>query len=155
MAGIHHPGVVKIFSIGSHEGTPYLVMERVRGISLRDWMKAPGRPLPERVRMLEKILEVIAFLHGRGVLHRDLKPENILVREAPSGGEEAPVLIDFGLVRMEQSATITRQGTILGSPVYLCPEQLEGEPVRASSDLWAAGVMLYETVTGSLPFTGP
>ncbi len=142
------PGVVQLLDEGVDEEGAYVVMERVQGAPF------PGAEVPvswERLRpTLIALLETFARIHARGVVHRDIKPGNILVR-----GDGTPVVLDFGIARWDLGGAITNHGEVLGTPLFLAPEQLQGEPVTPATDLYALGVMLFEALSGSLPFDGP
>lgn len=141
------PGVVALYDEGEDEGRPFLVMERVAG---RDF---PGRSTPCPWSSLEALARALvgtlAGVHAVGVLHRDLKPSNVLVSE--SGGV---TVLDFGIARFTASGarTLSADGALVGTPDYLAPEQLAGGDASERSDLYALGVMLYEALTGALPF---
>jgi eukaryotic-like serine/threonine-protein kinase len=142
-----HPNIVTVLDYGEEDGLPFLAMELVDGPSLAGLLKSAG-PLPP-ARAAEIITEVLAglgFAHQNGIIHRDIKPSNVLV---PADG---PVKIaDFGIARTE-SSDLTVVGDVLGTPAYVAPEQLRGDPVDSRSDLFAAGVMLFEALCGVKPF---
>jgi serine/threonine-protein kinase len=143
-----HPNVVTIFDVGSHEGTPYLVMELLRGGTVADVARA-GAPVA-RERALRWISAAAAGLdhaHAQGVVHRDVKPANLLLDDA-----DDVVIADFGLARIAFESTVTSTGTILGTASYLSPEQIRGEPATALSDVYALAVVAFELLTGSKPF---
>jgi serine/threonine protein kinase len=162
-AGISHRFVVDIVDFGtSDEGTPYLVMEHLRGEGL-DARLARDPPLTVRelVRLIGEVLLGLEAVHAAGVVHRDVKPENILLtREAD---QIVPKLVDFGVSREEPSATLpgrptplTGFGTAMGTPWYMSPEQANGRLlVDRRSDIFSVGVVLYEALTGVTPFDGP
>lgn len=144
-----HPNIVKIHHASSHEGSPYLLFDFIEGEDL-------GRShsgllsFEDASRVLIKISEAVAFIHEKGLLHRDLKPENILIRE--SDGE--PLLMDFGLARVEDAESLTKSQDLLGTPHYMSPEQLTGDhaSVCEASDIWSLGVIYYELLLGQRPF---
>lgn len=144
-----HPGIVRISDF-CDETRPYLVMELVSGVSMRRYVR---RERPNTVRileMLEELCEALAHAHDRGVVHRDLKPDNILVT-----AEGRLKVLDFGLarVRIPEISHLTRSGSALGTCSYMAPEQAAGKPADERSDLYAVGVILYEILTGTIPFT--
>jgi eukaryotic-like serine/threonine-protein kinase len=142
-----HPNIVAVLDFGEEGGLPFLAMEFVDGPSLASLLKASGALPPERaVAIISQVLSGLDFAHQNGIIHRDIKPSNILV--PPNG----PVKIaDFGIARTD-SSDLTVVGDILGTPAYVAPEQLRGDPVDSRSDLFAAGVMLFEALTNVKPF---
>jgi type VI secretion system ImpB/VipA family protein len=153
-ARAQHPHVCPIHDVGEDGGRPYLVMAYIAGPSL-DRRLAEGPKLDDRtsVRLAREMAEALAALHAQGILHRDLKPANVLL-----DAEGRALLTDFGLARPEdEPGLLTRPGAVLGTPAYMAPEQAagEGEKVGAWSDLYSLGVILYQMLTGRLPFEGP
>ena len=154
-AGIDHPNLCPVHDFGEVQGVHYLVMPYIEGTPLSHLIDEDNPWLPQRaaalVRQLALALEV---LHQRGLIHRDLKPSNVLLRP---GGE--PVLMDFGLARSftEQSRRLTQTGAALGTPAYMAPEQILGDAraIGPATDVYQLGVILYELLTGHLPFEGP
>jgi eukaryotic-like serine/threonine-protein kinase len=154
---LQHPHVLEVHDFGIVDGNPYLVMELLEGTSL-DAMLEDGPPDPELALDLAlQLLTGLAFAHGQGVLHRDLKAENIFIRREPDGRFVAK-LLDFGLVkfvdqgRWGEARTLTTQGMIFGTPAYMAPEQTIGGPTDARTDVYSAGVILFELLTGLWPF---
>ncbi|GAA4948759.1 hypothetical protein GCM10023205_06190 [Yinghuangia aomiensis] len=143
-ARIDHPNVVTIFDVVDEDGRPWIVMELVRGLSLAQAIEKDG-PLPagETAEMGLRLLSALDAAHDAGVLHRDVKPANVLL--ARNG---RVVLTDFGVASVEDSATLTQLGALVGSPEYLAPEQVDGQQPTAAADLWSLGVTLYEAVEG-------
>jgi len=141
-----HPGIVRMISQGENATHAWLVLELVRGRVLSEAMR--GCTQVAALDCVRRVLESLAYLHAHGIVHRDLKPTNIMLDAA-----RGPVLCDFGLAHVEDSA-LTQRGDLLGTPAYMAPECFHGEAVDARSDLFAMGVMLYELLTGRLPFTG-
>jgi len=150
LARLDHPHIVKVFDAGSDGGRAWLVMELVPGEALSKILAAKKAERPALLRILEKVARGVHHAHEKGVVHRDLKPENILVT-----GEE-PKVADFGLAHLAESApALTRSGSVLGTPMYMAPEQVEGgREITARSDVYALGALLYEILTGRPPHTG-
>ena len=146
-AGLQHPNVVGVFDRGEWEGGHYIAMEYVEGASLKDLI-ARGLSVAEAVEITRQILVGARFAHERGIVHRDLKPQNVLV-----DSEGRARVADFGIARAGASE-ITQEGSVLGTAQYLSPEQAQGLEVGAPSDLYSVGVILYEGLTGRLPFDG-
>src|SRR5918997_5389161 len=148
-AALSHPNIVPIFDRGaSEDGTYYIAMEYLSGGTLKDRILSKGA-LPARTAaaVALQIAEALRAAHERGVIHRDIKPHNILITE--SGDVK---VTDFGIARAASSSTMTRTGSILGTAHYISPEQAMGEPVGPQSDLYSLGVVLYEMLTGALPY---
>jgi eukaryotic-like serine/threonine-protein kinase len=148
-AGLNHPNVVGVFDRGEHEGTYYIAMEYLEGQTLKDIVAAEAPLAQERVIDLGlQILQAAGFAHSHGVIHRDFKPHNVIVD--PHGHAK---VTDFGIARAGASE-MTETGSIMGTAQYLSPEQAQGHAVTATSDIYSIGVMLYEMLTGRLPFEG-
>jgi len=149
-ARLQHPNIVAIHEVGTHEGRHFIAMDYVDGRTLADVLRERGTARAELLRMLEDVARAVGFAHARGVVHRDLKPANVLV---DAGGRV--LLTDFGLAHAEDvGQRLTRSQAVLGTPHYMAPEQVRGETrnTDARSDVYALGVMLYEILTGRLPF---
>ena len=148
---LSHPNIVTIFDVGEIEGRPYIAMELLEGGPLGDEKQTgQGLPIPEVLDVGIQLAKALDYAHGKGIVHRDIKPSNIL---RVKGGTTIKVT-DFGIARMESSELTdqTRIGTVLGTPNYMSPEQAMGQKVDARSDLFSAGVVLYELLTGKRPF---
>jgi serine/threonine protein kinase len=147
-ARLTHPNVVAVFDSGEHDGVPYIVMERLSGETLADLLR--GGPLPvERVaRIAHDVLGALGAAHTAGIVHRDVKPGNILI-----GGDGSVKVADFGIAT-RVDADPTSAGHLIGTPAYLAPERLEGGAASPRSDLYSLGVVLYEAIAGTKPFTG-
>src|SRR5213083_1324922 len=162
-ASLNHPNVCQLFDIGEEGGTPFLVMELLEGKSLAERLRGGALPLPDALRFALGILTALDALHARGFIHRDLKPSNVFL--TPHGVK----LLDFGLahetlpqvapddttMRPSDSPALTLSGMIVGTPRYMAPEQLTGAPVAAYTDLFAAGSLLFEMISGKPPFDEP
>jgi serine/threonine protein kinase len=154
---IGHPGIVRVFDYGeSDDGAPYMVMERLHGESLAQRLERDGALAPaEAVALVTEVLAALDAAHEREILHRDLKPENIFLTDA--GDAVRPTILDFGVSKFlgddAERVRMTRTGALIGTPAYMSPEQARGEPtIDLRSDLWAMGVILYELLTGTLPY---
>ena len=148
---LDHPGVMKVF-VDENRSRVYMVMEWVEGRLLRKILDEEHKLPPDRVvRLMLRILDALGYIHSRGVAHRDLKPENIMVDE-----NDAIKLIDFGIAASSSSRRLTfaKLSQTMGTPDYISPEQVKGKRGDARSDLYALGVMLYEMLTGQVPFSG-
>jgi eukaryotic-like serine/threonine-protein kinase len=148
-AGLSHPNIVGIFDRGEWQGTYYIAMEYVAGRSLKTIVREQGALDPAvAIDTVVQILRAARFAHKRGVIHRDLKPHNVILDE-----EGRARVTDFGIARAGAS-DMTLTGSIMGTAQYLSPEQAQGYAVSASSDLYSVGVILYELLTGVVPFEG-
>jgi tRNA A-37 threonylcarbamoyl transferase component Bud32 len=146
---LSHPNIVSIYEIGEDEGVWYIAMEFVRGRELKSYFEANERfTTADIVRVMTKILDALGYSHRLGVVHRDIKPANVILLE--DGGVK---VADFGIAHIE-SSNMTQVGTVLGTPSYMSPEQIMGLPVDGRSDLFSAGVILYQFLTGERPFSG-
>ena len=147
---VTHKNVVRIHDIGEHEGLRFLTMRYVEGRSLREVLERDGRLPPERaVAIARQVASALEEAHRAGVVHRDLKPGNVLL-----DAEDNAFVTDFGVARSLGGDGLTRAGAVVGTPDYLSPEQIAGEPVDGRTDLYALGILLYEMLTGELPFRG-
>jgi eukaryotic-like serine/threonine-protein kinase len=144
-AGLQHPNVVNVFDRGEYDGTYYIAMEYVEGASLRDLINR-GMSVEAAVGVTRQILAAARFAHSNGVIHRDLKPGNVLVDR-----NGRATVTDFGIAKAGVSE-ITQTGSVMGTAQYLSPEQAQGLEVTAASDLYSVGVILYEALTGRVPF---
>jgi tRNA A-37 threonylcarbamoyl transferase component Bud32 len=147
-ARLSHPNIVAVFDSGSDAGEHYLVMEYVAGQSLAELLHRQGRLTPRRAAELAvEVCAALAAAHAQGLVHRDVKPANVL---ADADGRVK--VADFGIVKAAATATLTGTGTVLGTAAYLSPEQAQGGPVDARSDLYSLGCLLYELLCGTPPF---
>lgn len=146
---LNHPSIVQIYEYGEDAGQVYIAMEIVQGVELRDYLEEGAKfGLDRVVAMMTELLDALGFAHRHGVVHRDIKPGNIVV--LPDGRIK---IMDFGIARLE-SSTLTQAGTVLGTPSYMSPEQFMGQRVDGRSDLFSAGAILYELLTGEKAFPG-
>jgi len=148
-AGLSHPNIVSIYDRGEAQGTYYIAMEVIEGKSLKELIRASGRLRPaQTIAYARQILSALRFAHRNGIVHRDIKPHNVLI-----GAEERLKVTDFGIARAGASQ-MTEAGSIMGTAQYLSPEQARGAQVTAASDLYSVGVVMYEMLTGEVPFGG-
>jgi serine/threonine-protein kinase len=148
-AGLSHPNIVSIYDRGQAEGTYYIAMEYLEGRTLKELLVTRGpTPLAVAIDYARQILSALGFAHRHGIVHRDIKPHNAVV--APDGRLK---VTDFGIARSGTSQ-MTETGSIIGTAQYLSPEQAKGAPVTPASDIYSVGIVLYEMLTGSVPFTG-
>ncbi len=147
---VTHRNVLRVHDLSESDGVFFLTMEYVRGRNLAALLRKEGRlPIDRAVRIFREICEGLAAAHEQQVLHRDLKPQNILIDEA-----DHVHLTDFGLAKSLESDCLTETGAVMGTPDYISPEQVQGQPADERSDIYALGLILYEMLTGTLPFRG-
>ncbi|MSO94435.1 MAG: Stk1 family PASTA domain-containing Ser/Thr kinase [Thermoleophilia bacterium] len=148
-AGLSHPNIVSIFDRGVADGSYYIVMEYIEGRTLKELVVTRGPcPVPVAISYTRQIVAALRYAHKNGIIHRDIKPHNVLVDR-----EGRVKVADFGIARAGASE-MTEPGSIVGTAQYLSPEQARGAPVDESSDLYSTGIVLYELLTGTVPFTG-
>lgn len=156
VATLKHPGIVEIYDfVDATETEPsYIVAELISGPTLRKVLEAcGGRVLPEIAALVAvPLCEALAAAHARGIVHRDVKPDNVMIES--NGDASRVVLTDFGIAHITGMETMTATGALVGSPAYMSPEQSRGHDVGPRSDIWSVGAMLYEMVTGVVPFAG-
>jgi len=152
MARTSHPNLVQVHDMELMGNINYLVLEFVRGRSLRDWMIASQLPPPQVFAVMHGVLQALDYAHRHAIVHRDMKPENVLISD-----EGMVKVADFGIARLTDDTgvggTATKTGTTVGTPQYMSPEQVASSKVDGRSDLYSAGIMFYELVAGQPPFT--
>jgi eukaryotic-like serine/threonine-protein kinase len=162
VAKLRHPNIVEVFDVSDNEEPErYLVVELIRGVTLRERLRHDGPLAPEvAAAVAHEIGAGLEHAHRQGIIHRDVKPENVLIEfanAANDGAERAGVhvkLTDFGIAKLLDAQGVTSTGQVLGSPAHMAPEQIDGSAVDARTDVFGLGVLLYEAMTGKLPFTG-
>jgi predicted Ser/Thr protein kinase len=146
---LDHPNIITIYEVGKHDNQTFIVMQYVDGESLKEAISSGKRyPPAEVVDLMTCLCDALEFAHQNKIIHRDIKPGNILLDK-----QGRPYLVDFGVARMEMS-TMTQSGTIVGTPSYMSPEQIQGVRVDARADIFSLGVIIYEMLTGKRPFEG-
>ncbi len=159
MSQLSHPNTARVFLYGQLEdGACYFVMEHMIGRNLAQLVRAEGQMEPRRAtRIMIQVCGALEEAHQAGIIHRDLKPENIFLT-VQGGIEDFPKVLDFGLAKVTErqmrpgSMVLTQQGMVFGTPEFMSPEQANGKPIDARADIYALGVILYEMLTGKLPF---
>jgi serine/threonine protein kinase len=171
LAQMSHPNVVQVYAFGSHEGSPYLAMELLHGVTLRERLGDGPMPVRKVLDFARQIARGLAAAHDRGIIHRDLKPDNILVsrdgqvkildfglaKAVPAifGAQTVPgSAADDSVTQFQAAPEPTREGLVMGTLNYMAPEQVRGEPVDIRTDIFAFGVLLYEMLAGRPPFSG-
>ncbi|HRE92345.1 MAG TPA: serine/threonine-protein kinase, partial [Myxococcota bacterium] len=156
VAQLNHPNIVQVFVFGhADNGQLYLAMEYIEGRDLGSELGHGVLAQPRALKILDQVCAALIEAHGAGIVHRDLKPENIMLAQRHGNPDYVKVL-DFGIAKLHDSGdskpALTQQGTVFGTPRYMSPEQVRGQPVDARSDLYALGLILYEMVCGRHPF---
>ena len=158
IGALSHPNILSVITSGdTHSGLPYMVCEFIKGNSLGHILHAEGRlPWKRALHIFGQILSALDEAHSREVVHRDLKPDNIMVMSMRSG-EDFCKIVDFGIAlhQVPNEQRLTQHGEIFGTPEYMSPETIKGGAATPASDLYSAGIILYEMITGQLPFSGP
>lgn len=152
MARTSHPNLVQVHDMEQVGDANYIVLEFVRGRSLRDWINQGSIQFPQTFAVMHGVLQALDYAHKRSIVHRDMKPENVLLSD--EGGVK---VADFGIARLTDDSgagsTATKTGTTVGTPQYMSPEQVASSKVDGRSDLYSAGIMFYELIVGQPPFT--
>jgi serine/threonine protein kinase len=150
LAALQHKNIVTIYTFEQHEGKPYMVMEFLEGLSLEKMISSHEQvELTEKLNLILQVCDGLQYAHENGLIHRDIKPANILVLKNGTAK-----LIDFGIARVGLSETLTKTGLVVGSPSWMSPEQINNHVLDARTDVWSAGVVLFQLLTGELPFEG-
>ncbi|WP_263385462.1 serine/threonine protein kinase [Granulicella arctica] len=147
---LNHQNIVTVYDFGEQDGNPYIVMEYLHGDSLEKVLRR-DKPLSivEKLEIVRQVCEGLGYAHQKGVVHRDIKPANVMV--LPGGQVK---IVDFGIARLESTSGHTQTGAVIGTFHYISPERLKGDPSDGRADIWAIGIMLYQMLTGVLPFAG-
>jgi serine/threonine protein kinase len=158
LSELRHPGIARFIEAGERSGTLFMATELVKGQSMSAMLKTTG-PLPEReaIALIADLVRALVDVHDNGIVHRDIKPDNVIVVDGAAAAVSKTKLIDFGVARHleeEGSLAMTRVGAVLGTPLYMSPEQCAGKTVDARSDIYAVGTTLYELLVGQAPFAG-
>ncbi len=155
-ASLDHPNVIPVYEAGEFDGTLYLIMRWVEGTDLRTLLAKSGRLSAGRaIRLLRPVASALAAAHRRGLVHRDIKPANVLIARGDEEADDHIYLTDFGIARHTDGASLTRTGLFVGTIEYAAPERIEGRRGGGSSDIYSFGCMLFEAVTGHVPFDRP
>jgi tRNA A-37 threonylcarbamoyl transferase component Bud32 len=152
VAQLRHPSIVTVHEVGQHDGVPYLVSDFVAGVTLADLLSARRPSFREAAELVAAVADALQYAHEQGVVHRDVKPSNLMI-----GTDGRPCVMDFGLARRDAGEiTMTVEGQVLGTPAYMSPEQAGGQShaVDGRSDVYSLGAVLYQLLTGELPFRG-
>lgn len=146
---LSHPGIVSIYEYGEDDDMAFIVMELIRGKELKDYFEHEDRfTIADGIRIVMRLLDALDYSHARGVVHRDIKPANIMIAD-----DGQIKIADFGIAKID-SSSLTHVGVVLGTPTYMSPEQFLGNEVDHRADIYAAGVILYQFLTGKRPFSG-
>jgi serine/threonine protein kinase len=152
-SALDHPNIATVYEVGEHDGEPFIAMAYYEGETLKQRLEHGRLPVSMVASIVEQVASGLTAAHAAGIVHRDLKPANILLRN-----DGQVKILDFGLAKMlaieETRARMTRVGSTVGTVAYMSPEQVRGDDVDQRSDVWALGVVLYEMLTGRLPFEG-
>jgi serine/threonine protein kinase len=147
LARLHHPNVVEIHAVVDHQGVPVLALELITGGTLADRIERGPLPVPQALRLMRQLLAGMDAIHAADIVHRDIKPGNILL-----ANNDLPKIADLGIAHDAGATRITKTGSHPGTPAYMSPEQVRGETISPRTDVYACGIVLYEMLTGRLPF---
>jgi beta-lactam-binding protein with PASTA domain/predicted Ser/Thr protein kinase len=149
-ARLNHPDIVGVYDTGTDGDTKFIVMEFIEGRTLADFLATGGKPSTNQaVDLAQRVAQALSAAHAQGIVHRDIKPANVMVTR-----DGSLKVMDFGIARMSTDITAPQTSSVLGTPTYLSPEQAQGQPVDARSDIYSLGILLYELLVGRPPFTG-
>ncbi|WP_224367724.1 serine/threonine protein kinase [Hyalangium versicolor] len=155
---VNHPAMTHVIDFGVEQGTPYIVMEYVDGIELAEYIERHGAmPLRQAVAVMRQIVSLLHAAHSLGIVHRDLKPSNIkIVQAGPDDGQLFVKVLDFGIAKVigDMAGQLTSEGMMVGTPAYMAPEQISGKPIDGRTDLYAAGLICHEMLSGVRAFKG-
>ena len=146
---LQHPNIVVIFDVGEEDGVPFIAMEHLQGATLVEVISEGASPVPRATHIASQLLSALSYAHGHNVVHRDIKPDNVFL--LPDGTVK---VLDFGIAHIATASNITISGQMLGTPRYMSPEQVKGEAVGPQSDIFSAGILLYEMLAGRPAFDG-
>src|SRR5437763_9900444 len=154
VARLNHPHIVQVYDFGTEGDLAYIVMEYIAGRELKDYFNADERfDLKSTYQIMGQLLDALDFAHEAGVIHRDIKPANVMI-----DARGVAKLTDFGVARItegdSEEAEATRAGAVIGTPSYMSPEQIQGQPIDKRTDIFSAGVLFYQLLTGRKPFDG-
>ena len=146
---LNHPNIVKVYDLSVDDKMQYIVMEHLQGITLKEYIEQRGEPLTykESIHFVSQVLRALQHAHDKGIVHRDIKPQNIMLTE--DGNVKG---MDVGIARLSRSESHTQADQAIGSVHYISPEQARGEATESRADIYSTGIMLYEMLTGILPF---
>jgi serine/threonine-protein kinase len=152
---LQHPNIVQAYDFGlMSEDMPFLLMEILQGLTLSEIIQTNGSLSEQEVRdLMVPVLNALGYAHSKNVVHRDLKPSNILVTKNPDGTIQ-PKVLDFGIAAHEDSMNLTLTGELIGTPLYMSPEQLSEQAITPASDIYSLGCVMFECLTGTPPFVG-
>lgn len=148
-AALNHPNIITIHEVSEFEGATYIAMEYVEGVTLKEKIKDDSLSLNQIVDYTIQICDGLSKAHQAGIVHRDLKPENIMIDQ-----DNRVRILDFGLAKLKGATQLTKEASTMGTLYYMSPEQFQGEEVDHRADIWATGVLLYEMISGNVPFPG-